>query len=261
MCDKQVSSIHIRTEIYFAHGPQTINIKKCKHIKFTRNRNIVKSEYRLCGEILEEVQDIRDLGIRIDSKLKFDQHIETCIAKASKMLGFVLRECKNFKKPLTKMVMYNSLVRSNLEYCSVVWSPIYKVHVQRIEKLQKRFLWHLSYSCNLGKKLSSYEDRLNHFNMFTLEIRRKVMDLIFLKRIVSGSIDCPDLLSKMDFYLPRHVPRPGNNKLFHIPRSRTNLKLHSFLSRAMSFYREYQSKVDLSHDTIRSIRRVILSKI
>ena len=35
------------------------------------------------------VSFIEDLGVTIDSRLKFDKHIEIVLSKASRMLGFV----------------------------------------------------------------------------------------------------------------------------------------------------------------------------
>ncbi|KAG8293711.1 hypothetical protein J6590_010699 [Homalodisca vitripennis] len=38
-----------------------------------------------------------------------------------------------------------------------------------------------------------------------LEARRKIHDLIFLHKIIIGSIDCPQLLNKIYFHVPGHT--------------------------------------------------------
>lgn len=236
-----------------------LNIKKCNHVKFTRNINIIPTKYYLMGESIEEVDGIRDLGVFFDKKLSFNKHIDNIIAKASRMLGFVLRECKNFKKPLVKLIMYNSLVRSHLEYCSVVWSPCYKVNSQRIERLQKRFMYHLAYGCNMAGKLNSYANRLNHFGFATLESRRKMHDLVFLKKLVTGIFNCPDLLGRVQFSAPVRPQRKQNGKLFCIPRHKSNLRLHCPLSRMLSTYMENYDSADLVTVPVTALKRLVLS--
>jgi len=42
-----------------------------------------------------------------------------------------------FDDPYTTKLLFTSLVRPILEYCSSVWSPQYQVHIDRIESIQK----------------------------------------------------------------------------------------------------------------------------
>lgn len=241
------------------HNKMSLNVEKCHHIKFTKKNNVMQSAYALNGERLEEVETIRDLGVQLDKKLGFVEHIDRIILKSSKMLGFVTRECKQFKKPNLKKTMYNSLVRSHLEYCSVVWSPKYEVHIKRIERLQKRFLWHLTYTNNMGNKLKSYRERLNYFKMDSLENRRNMLDLIFLKKLVTGSLNCPDLLGRVLFHVPHNLPRSTNRKLFCLPRSHSNLRRHCPLSRMCAAYNELDVDIDLFISSVPALKKVILT--
>jgi len=69
------------------------------------------------------------------------------------MLGFIKRWSKEFNNPFVLKSLYTSLVRPNLEYASQVWSPFYKIHINRIEAIQKNFncfaLRHLCWSSTL----------------------------------------------------------------------------------------------------------------
>jgi len=70
-------------------------------------------------------------------------------------------------------------VRPLLNYCSPVWAPVYKTHINLIERVQRRCTKRL-----LGLKDISYHDRLVLLdNANTLEIRRLKMDLIMLFKI------------------------------------------------------------------------------
>jgi hypothetical protein len=60
------------------------------------------------------------------------------------MLGFVLRNSKNFKSMDVLKTLYVSLVGSGLEYASV-WAPHYLHLKAGLKRIQRRFLKHLFY--------------------------------------------------------------------------------------------------------------------
>ena len=51
------------------------------------------------------------------------------------MLGLCKRTCKGLADPVTLRTPYCSLVRSNLEYSSVVWSPYTKRNIDKLERV------------------------------------------------------------------------------------------------------------------------------
>ena len=55
------------------------------------------------------------------------------------MLGFIQRNCFEFTDPSTILCLYNSLVCGHVEYCSIIWNPIYVLNCFRIENVQKKF--------------------------------------------------------------------------------------------------------------------------
>jgi hypothetical protein len=94
----------------------------------------------LSGHLLENVNKICDLGMILDTKLNFISHIDSIINKDSRMLGYIKRIGKDFTDPYTLRTLYNTFVRSNLDYAGVIWSPYYGVHIDRIEAVQRKFV-------------------------------------------------------------------------------------------------------------------------
>lgn len=95
-----------------------------------------------------------------------------------------------------------------------VWNPFYKIHSDRTEGVQKRFLYHLCYSDKGCHVLNSYNSRLCYYKMQSLCARRKSLDLMFLYKLINGFLDSPELFEKVNFSVPRNSSRLINRETF-----------------------------------------------
>ena len=107
---------------------------------FSRLRNNINFTYSISGQTLDLVEMMKDLGVHFDPKLKFSHHIDAIIFKANCMLGFIKRMTSDFQNPKSFRTLYLTLVRPILMYASPVWSPIYENNINKIEKVQHKFL-------------------------------------------------------------------------------------------------------------------------
>jgi len=114
------------------------NVSKCKvmHTELSNNNYL----YSMNGQTLNEVAELKDLGIMISSDLNVANHCQHACSKGNKMLGLIKRAIKH--KNITVMVqLYTSLVRPHFEYCSPACSPHYskdKAMLERV-RIQHRF--------------------------------------------------------------------------------------------------------------------------
>lgn len=154
---------------------------------FTRKKSIVVFDYNIIGQVLKKVDEVKDLEIVLDSKLCFDKHINFIFRKCNKLLGFISRACSRFKSKKSYIFLYNSLVRSLLEYGSVKWNPFNKVYTYKVESVQKKFTRLLYYKTGIPK--ADYENRLAFLNMYKLSSRRMCIDETCLFKIINGHID------------------------------------------------------------------------
>lgn len=192
-----------------------LNIDKCKFIAFNNKSTMFDVDYHINHQVLEMVEEIKDLGVIIDRKLRFDQHINSMVNKAYKMLGFISRVTKDFTNMKCINMLYNSLVRSNLEYCASVWNPHHTIRIQQLEKVQKKYTRHVWFK--LHKPYENYEMRLKNLQMFTLEMRREYYDLCSLYAIVNGNFVLGNKLVIRDNHY-----NSRKKLLFHPPVSRTD---------------------------------------
>lgn len=235
----------ISLQSYCTANQLFLNIDKCNVITYTRKKKPIHFDYSLNNNTLKRVSSIRDLGIIMDSELSFNLHIDHIIGFAFRRLGFVLRITKPFKNTTTLKILYFSFVRSILDFCSTVWNPSYKVHINRIEKIQQKFIKALNYRKNFSSE--SYDISLKRHNLQTLSNRRKMFDLLYLHKILHSMVDSSELLAKLKFSCPIRLPvRPSRIlPTFAPPRYKKNYTRNSFFYRSTNIYNHEFSDIDL----------------
>jgi hypothetical protein len=157
------------------------NALKCKLLSVTRNKNPVSFYYNMNGHILERVNNIKDLGVTVTDDLNWSTHIETILGKANKVSGLIKRTVGFNASCEAKKRLYMSMVRSNVEYCSQIWSGTSRSNVIKIERIQRsatRFI--------LNYPNSDYKERLQTLNIMPLSYRREILDITFLYKCING---------------------------------------------------------------------------
>lgn len=213
------------------------------------------------NQILVRKNVIKDLGILIDSKLTFKHHIDKIHSKSMCMLGFVKRRSKEFNDPYITKAIYCSLIRSLLEYCSVVWSPCYDVDIKKHESVKKHFL--LFALRDLGWSTESlvlprYSHRLMLIDMCSLRNRRKLSEALFAFDLFKGNIDSPFLCSKISTNTNVHNLR--HRKFLKESNSRTNYAANEPFNRCSKTFNEHFDlfSSDISRD---SFKKRIMQKM
>ena len=74
------------------------------------------------SHLLDIVTSEKDLGVTIDQRHKFSDHIENAVEKANRVPGCLARKFRPLNKD-TFLLLYKAMVRPLLEYTSCVWCP------------------------------------------------------------------------------------------------------------------------------------------
>lgn len=224
---------------YYLTNKITLSINKCQCISFTRKNHPFIYDYNFNGVVVERVEVVRDLGVLLDAKMTMTDHIDYIINRAYRNLGFIIRTCKPFRQPLSFKVVYYAYVRCILEYSSPIWSPCYFIHINRIERIQKKFLTHLNFKFKYVPRSSTYIQKCQSYKLLTLEERRHLLDMGLFFDILSGRLDCPDLLFGLSLSAPKR--RTRHTSLFCPRTHKTKYGQNSVLTRLI---RTYNSKFD-----------------
>jgi hypothetical protein len=104
------------------------------------------------------------------------------VGKAFAMQGFIRRLSFEFRNTYTLRSLYTSLVRPKLEYASCVWSPFYDARVDKVERVQRRFIRYALRGLGWTDiyDLSPYEHRCALLRLKTLVKRRYISCIMFI---------------------------------------------------------------------------------
>ena len=113
------------------------NVTKCKAMQISNKNSTVNFTYRINNTALEWVTSFKYLGVIIDTKLNWREHVNYAAMKATKILN-ILRRNLYHSSNAAKNKSYIALVRPHIDYAAPVWSPHKVCDVSRLEKVQKR---------------------------------------------------------------------------------------------------------------------------
>ena len=224
-----------------------LNISKCNIVSF--GRYVDKSYmYNISQNnhitFLDRKQSFKDLGVIIDEKLTFRDHIHDKINKAYAMLGIIKRNFK-YLTISSFVLLYKSMVRSHLDYCSSVWVPYKKGDIELLEKVQKRATKLIP-----TLRTMAYTERLKACKLPTLHYRHIRGDMIEMYKIVSGKYDT--VLTPQVIRDYSSITR-GNDLRLQKSRVKYDLRKYYFTNRAINVWNSLPNRVVLS-DTVNTFK-------
>ena len=160
-----------------------IAVKKCFTIDILRKRKCDVFYNNVIEDCeLDDVTKARDLGVIVDSRLKFHDHVSYVVTEAKKRC-FLIYRCFYSKSARSLLRGFNSYILPILNYCSPVWSPSAIGDVNKLESVQRMFT----------KKIPGYENlpysqRLKKLDLPSLELRRLRNDLILCYKTLHGEV-------------------------------------------------------------------------
>lgn len=222
-----------------------LNFGKCHVMSFHRTLLTTDYQYSIDGNVLNRTVEFKDLGVLLDPSLSFRNHIELLCSKCNQILGFILRTGKNLFSHDTLLLLFQTLVRSRLEYACIIWSPGYVVYQDLVENVQRKFLKYLSFLSDGVYPVAGYphDDLLARFGMQSLLVRRQYTMVLFLFKLLNGMIDSPALLSYVTFNIPRL--RSRQPRLLTLPRHHTRAFESAPVYSCIIAYSSVQSHIDI----------------
>ncbi|CAH2103089.1 unnamed protein product [Euphydryas editha] len=214
------------------------NNNKCSAITFSRAHKPLIYTYNIDEVPMTRVKEIKDLGVYFNTQLNFRDHIVNICKKAYKKLGFLLRTVRTFTNLKAITVLYNTLVRSQLECNATIWGPHEHKYILMLERIQNKFMrflylkyygvypfYPLMYPTLFVLGMVGYNE---------LRVRRNLALALFVFKIIRGRLHEPNILEQIHLCVPdRYVWRRRRPRLFVVPIGKTELMKMAPLSRAL----------------------------
>ena len=136
---------------------------------FTNKLNNLTLRLKIQDTLLENKTETCFLGVIIDQKLSWKQHIQHISNKISKTIALLRLLRYIFPKRILKLI-YMSLIYSYINYCNLIWGGAYDTVLQPLYILQKKAIRLISNSHYLEhtEPLFKSLELLNIFQIFKL---------------------------------------------------------------------------------------------
>ena len=94
-------------------------------------------ELRLDTCVIKASKQVKLLGVTLDRHLTFKNHITDVINTCNGLLGVLRRTAHLLPRKLLKL-FYTAIIRANLEYASSLLIPVAKVHLDKLDIIQRK---------------------------------------------------------------------------------------------------------------------------
>ena len=101
---------------WFQENHKRVNVSKFQSIILKPKGAICDVEFHVSGHSLKPVSNVELLGVQIDERLSFDDHISTLCAKASHQIS-ALRRIVKYRTLENRISIYNAFFASNFIHC------------------------------------------------------------------------------------------------------------------------------------------------
>ena len=147
----------------------SLNVEKTKFLLFTpglKNMPNANPIISIRNKPIERVKTANFLGVIIDEKLTWREHIKHIKIKIARCIGIMFR-VRHKLNMNGKLSVYFALVQSHLLYCVSVWGTADKTYLNELKIMQNKYLRLITYKNKTSSTLPEYL-RFKILNIFDL---------------------------------------------------------------------------------------------
>jgi len=123
--------------LWFKSNKLSLNINKTYFMFFGHKGITANLRIHIDGLNIERVSNTKFLGLQIDEKLNWKEHIRLLSIKISRSIGIIYRLRQSV--PLTILrKLYFAIILPYLQYCNILWGTNYWTSIRSLFLLQKK---------------------------------------------------------------------------------------------------------------------------
>jgi hypothetical protein len=219
----------------------SLNVKKTHFMIFHSGRKKVDNLQQgisIDGIEVESVESTKFIGVLLDSKLSWAQHIQMVKGKIARGIGIINKARKSLSMP-TLVTLYNSIVYPHLIYCIETWGSAAQIYINSLFKVQKkcvRIIKSVSYRAN---SIPIFKD----LKILPLEYIYKSRMLIFMYKFTKGMLP-----TVFDDIFVKHTPIYRTRQFFNlkIQKCKTTLFQKTLRFQGVNEWNSIHCKIDIN---------------
>lgn len=115
-----------------------VNTSKTEAILFTQKQSTPK-HIKIRSETIPFSHSVKYLGLHLDKRLTFSEHVTQTNTKALRKLGryYALFKSRTLRQDV-KLLIYKAIIRPTMTYASPIWHTTAKTHLQKLQITQNK---------------------------------------------------------------------------------------------------------------------------
>jgi hypothetical protein len=97
-----------------------LSVSKCKVISYSYKKLPLSFNYHIDNLVLKRENTIKDFSIHFDERLNFNNHVDMAENKALHMLGFIIRNSRDFTNIEILQLLFKTYVIPCMKYACLV---------------------------------------------------------------------------------------------------------------------------------------------
>jgi len=222
---------------WLCENKMKINIDKTKFMVLNRQNVEYSLQLKIKDDSIEEVKEIKYLGVVIDTKLKFQGHINHVSKKLAKNIGFLQRSCRQLSTKY-KISVYKTIIEPHFIYCPSVLFILPDSMIDKLQKLQNRAMRFI-----LKKRFDTpTREMLNELKWLSVKQKIFYFTMIFIFNIKQNNL--PNYLSSQLMYNHDiHSINTRNRNDFRLPFFRNECDQQNLFYKGLKNYNQLPREI------------------
>lgn len=221
--------------VWFNKNRLVLNHDKTKYMVFGNREALSNDVLKYNNFPINQVSTFTYLGLIIDSKLKWFDHIDKIKSSIVPYI-FAIKRVKYLLPKESLLLIYNAYILPYLNYVSPIWSGCAKYKIDELVVLQKKAI---KYILNVPILFPS-QSLFLQFTSFEIMLKRDL--LVLVHQIINNNIKHNFNLIKTADSHPHYTRRRSH---YHIDYFATNMSSNNVLYRGLTTYNNLPSELKL----------------
>ena len=209
-----------------------VNADKTKYIAFSCRRNIVLNLLHIGDVRIKETSHIKFLGVHLDAKLTFRQHVKYISTKLAKSLG-ILNKLKYYLPQDIMRTLYLTFVQPYFLYGIQCWFSTYSNNTDSAVNLQKRAIRIVTNS----EYLAHTGQLFKMLGILKLKDLYRIHVLLYMFKTINSNYDSK-LLALLNYQADVHNYSTRSASLFRLPNFRKSVSRFSLQYRGPALWND-----------------------